>query len=130
MCAVRMRVQTSYENITTHPSLAGAPLRILGPLDSIFTRALLRGWVIGFPLRTDHLPAESPSVENAIAFSAEPCCTRASNLVQLNRITSPSPTRARLFFPLLPNQIILFQLLKFFSFVCNSKVIIFCFGLL
>ncbi len=31
------------------------------------------------------------------------------------------------FFPLLPNQIILFQLLKSFSFVCNGKVIIFCF---
>ncbi len=29
------------------------------------------------------------------------------------------------FFPLLPNQIILFQLLKSFSFVCNGKVIIF-----
>ncbi len=35
----------------------------------------------------------------------------------------PSPS----FFPLLPNQIILFQLLKLFSFVCNGKVIIFCF---
>ncbi len=31
------------------------------------------------------------------------------------------------FFPLLPNQIILFQLLKSFSFVCNGKVIIFRF---
>ncbi len=31
------------------------------------------------------------------------------------------------FFPLLPNQIILFQLLKLFSFVCNGKVIIFRF---
>ncbi len=34
------------------------------------------------------------------------------------------------FFPLLPNQIILFQLLKSFSFVCNGKVIIFRFGFL
>ncbi len=41
-------------------------------------------------------------------------------------IVSPSPS----FFPLLPNQIILFQLLKLFSFVCNGKVIIFCFGFL
>ncbi len=47
-----------------------------------------------------------PSVEIAIAF--------------------PSPS----FFPLLPNQIILFQLLKLFSFVCNGKVIIFRFGFL
>ncbi len=31
------------------------------------------------------------------------------------------------FFPLLPNEIILFQLLKSFSFVCNVKVIIFRF---
>ncbi len=31
------------------------------------------------------------------------------------------------FFPLLPNQIIQFQLLKSFSFVCNGKVIIFRF---
>ncbi len=31
------------------------------------------------------------------------------------------------FFPLLPNQIMLFQLLKSFSFVCNGKVIIFRF---
>ncbi len=46
----------------------------------------------------------SPSVEIAIAF--------------------PSLS----FFPLLPNQIILFQLLKLFSFVCNGKVIIFRFG--
>ncbi len=45
----------------------------------------------------------SPSVEISIAF--------------------PSPS----FFPLLPNQIILFQLLKLFSFVCSGKVIIFCF---
>ncbi len=45
----------------------------------------------------------SPSVEIAIAF--------------------PSPS----FFPLLPNQIMLFQLLKLFSFVCNGKVIIFSF---
>ncbi len=36
-------------------------------------------------------------------------------------------SRASLFFPLLPNQIILFQLLKSFSFVCNGKVIIFRF---
>ncbi len=48
----------------------------------------------------------SPSVEIAIAF------------------LSPS------FFPLLPNQIILFQLLKLFSFVCNGKVIIFRFSFL
>ncbi len=48
----------------------------------------------------------SPSVEIAIVF--------------------PSPS----FFPLLPNQIILFQLLKSFSFVCNGKVIIFRFGFL
>ncbi len=34
------------------------------------------------------------------------------------------------FFPLLPNQIILFQLLKLFSFGCNGKVIIFRFGFL
>ncbi len=69
----------------------GAPLRILGPLDSIFTRAPLRsgggGWI-------------------AIAF------------------------RCQSFFPLLPNQIILFQVLKSFSFVCNGKVIIFRFGFL
>ncbi len=38
-------------------------------------------------------------------------------------IAFPSPS----FFPLLPNQIILFQLLKLFSFVCNGKVIIFRF---
>ncbi len=37
------------------------------------------GGLVGFPLRTDHVPVESPSVEIAIAFSAEPC-TRASNL--------------------------------------------------
>ncbi len=94
----------------------------------------------GFPLRKDHVPVESPSVEIAIAFSAEPC-TRASNLDpgprrsgpstarvrQLNRITSPSPTRGCLFLSLLPNQIILFQLLKLFRFVCNGKVIIFRF---
>ncbi len=48
----------------------------------------------------------SPSIEIAIAF--------------------PSPS----FFPLLPNQIILFQLLKLFSFVCNGNVIIFRFGFL
>ncbi len=48
----------------------------------------------------------SPSVEIAIAF--------------------PSPS----FFPLLPNQIVLFQLLKLVSFVCNGKVIIFRFGFL
>ncbi len=41
-------------------------------------------------------------------------------------IAFPSPS----FFPLLPNQIILFQLLKLFSFVCNGKVIIFRFGFL
>ncbi len=34
------------------------------------------------------------------------------------------------FFSLLPNQIILFQLFKSFSFVCNGKVIIFRFGFL
>ncbi len=34
------------------------------------------------------------------------------------------------FLPLLPNQIILFQLLKLFSFVCNGKMIIFRFGFL
>ncbi len=53
----------------------GAPLRILGPLDSIFTRAL-RGWggwglwevAVGVPLLTDHVP-----VEIAIAFPVEPC---------------------------------------------------------
>ncbi len=39
-------------------------------------------------------------------------------------IAFPNPS----FFPLLPNQIILFQLLKLFSFVCNGKVIIFRFG--
>ncbi len=38
-------------------------------------------------------------------------------------IAFPSPS----FFPLLPNQIILFQLLKLFRFVCNGKVIIFRF---
>ncbi len=70
----------------------GAPLWILGPLDSIFTRALLRGGLY--------------IIEIAIAF----------------------PSRS--FFPLLPNQIILFQLLKSFSFVCNGKVIIFRFGFL
>ncbi len=124
----------------------GVPLRILGPLDSIFTRALLRGGgrgLVGLPLRTDHIPAESPWVEIAIAFSAEPC-TRASNsgpgprrsgpsparVRQLNRITSPSPTRGCLFLSLLPNQIILFQLLKLFGFVCNGKVIIFRFSFL
>ncbi len=72
----------------------GAPLRILGPLDSIFTRALLRS---GGGLYI---------TEIAIAF--------------------PSQS----FFPLLPNQIILFQLLKSLSFVCNGKVIIFRFGFL
>ncbi len=69
------------------------------------------GGLVGFPLRTDQVPVESPSVEIAIAFSAEPC-TRASNLGpgprcsgpcparvrQLNRITSPSPTLGCLFF--------------------------------
>ncbi len=41
---------------------------------------------------------------------------------------SELPTRARLFFPLLPKQLILlFQLLKYFSFVCNGKIIIFNF---
>ncbi len=60
---------------------SGAPLRILGPLDSIFTRALLRsgggmGGVVGVPLRTDHVLVESPSVEIAIAFPLEPAsCT-------------------------------------------------------
>ncbi len=73
---------------------AGAPLRILGPLDSIFTRALLRAGGGGGGLYI---------IEIAIAF--------------------PSQS----FFPLLPNQIILFQLLKSFSFVCNGKVIIFRF---
>ncbi len=52
-----------------------------------------------------------------------------------NRDCVPEPV----FFPLLPNQIILFQLLKLFSFVCilsetkrssNGKVIIFRFGFL
>ncbi len=43
-----------------------------------------------------------------------------------NRIAFPSPS----FFPLLPNQIVLFQLLKLFSFLCNGKVIIFRFGFL
>ncbi len=51
----------------------GAPLRILGLLNSIFTRALLwgrgrgrgrgrggGGGFVGFPLRTDHVPVESP----------------------------------------------------------------------
>ncbi len=38
-------------------------------------------------------------------------------------IAFPSPS----FFPLLPNQIILLQLLQLFSFVCNGKVIIFLF---
>ncbi len=90
--------------------------------------------------RSDHVPGESPSVEIAIAFSAEPW-TRASNLGPgprrsgpsparvwlLNRITSPEPV---LFFFLLPNHIILFQLLKLFSFVCNGKVIIFRFSFL
>ncbi len=38
-------------------------------------------------------------------------------------IAFPRPS----FFPLLPNQIILFQLLKLFSFVCNGTVIIFSF---
>ncbi len=74
---------------------AGAPLRILGPLDSIFTGALLRsGGGGGGGLYI---------IEIAIAF--------------------PSQS----FFPLLSNQIILFQLLKSFSFVCNGKVIIFRF---
>ncbi len=40
-----------------------------------------------------------------------------------NRDCVPEPV----FFPLLPNQIILFQLLKLFSFVCKGKVIIFSF---
>ncbi len=75
-------------------SQAGAPLRILGPLDSIFTRALLRS--------TGGLCI----IEIAIVFLSQS------------------------FFPLLPNQIILFQLLKSFSFVCNGKVIIFRFGFL
>ncbi len=57
---------------------AGAPLRILGPLDSIFTCALLcSGGVVGggdgVPLRTDHNPVESPSVEIAIVFPVELC---------------------------------------------------------
>ncbi len=39
-----------------------------------------------------------------------------------NRDCVPEPV---FFFPLLPNQIILFQLLKLFSFVCNGKVIIY-----
>ncbi len=43
-----------------------------------------------------------------------------------NRDCVPEPS----FFPLLPNQTILFQLLKLFSFVCNGKVIIFRFGFL
>ncbi len=43
-----------------------------------------------------------------------------------NRDCFPEPV----FFSLLPNQIILFQLLKSFSFVCNGKVIIFRFGFL
>ncbi len=79
---------------------AGAPLRILGPLDSIFTRALLRGGGGGGGGGGLYI------IEIAIAF--------------------PSQS----FFPLLPNQIILFQLLKSFSFVCNGKVIIFRFGFL
>ncbi len=76
-------------------------LRILGPLDSIFTRALLcSGWVGWGGGGGVYI------IEIAIAF--------------------PSQS----FFPLLPNQIILFQLLKSFSFVCNGKVIIFRFGFL
>ncbi len=71
---------------------AGAPLRILGPLDSIFTRALLPsggGVWLG-------MPRDIP--------------------LGRNRDCVPEPV---FFFPLLPNQIILFQLLQLFSFVCN-----------
>ncbi len=74
---------------------AGVQLRILGPLDSIFTLALLPSGILrDIPLGR-------------------------------NRDCVPEPV----FFPLLPNQIILFQLLKLFSFVCNGKMI-FRFGFL
>ncbi len=62
-----------------------------------------RGWGGGGGVYGWGYRGISPSVEIAIAF--------------------PSLS----FFPLLPNQIILFQLLKLFSFVCNGKVIIFRF---
>ncbi len=45
--------------------------------------------------------------------------------VYITEIVIAFPSQS--FFPLLPNQIILFQLLKSFSFVCNGKVIIFRF---
>ncbi len=77
-------------------SHTGAPLRILGPLDSIFTRALLRSGR-----------------------------ARVNMLLYITEIAIAFPSQS--FFPLLPNQIIQFQLLKSFSFVCNGKVIIFRF---
>ncbi len=55
-----------------------------------------------------------------------PPAFRGGNYIIEFAIAFPSQS----FFPLLPNQIILFQLLKSFSFVCNGKVIIFRFGIL
>ncbi len=66
------------------------------------------------------------------AYSLRPSCLpgggMAGDTISLgrNRDCVPEPS----FFPLLPNQIILFQLLKLFFFVCNGKVIIFRAGFL
>ncbi len=61
------------------------------------------------------------------AYSLGPSCVPGGG-VYIIEIAIAFPSQS--FFPLLPNQNILFQLLKSFSFVCNGKVIIFRFGFL
>ncbi len=59
------------------------------------------------------------------AHSLGPSCIPGGGVYIIEIGSGGFPSQS--FFPLLPNQIILFQLLKSFSFVCNGKVIIFRF---
>ncbi len=57
--------------------------------------------------------------------SGPPAFRGGGGVLYITEIAIAFPSQS--FFPLLPNQIIQFQLLKSFSFVCNGKVIIFRF---
>ncbi len=73
-CIAKIKYTSIFFNLLfTFNSIYRGAATDSGPLDSIFTRALLRSGVVGVPLRTDHVPVESPSVEIAIAFPVEPC---------------------------------------------------------
>ncbi len=73
---------------------------------------------------SSRLTAPPQPISRRGAVTSLQCASLAAD-VYITEIAIAFPSQS--FFPLLPNQIILFQLLKSFSFVCNGKVIIFRF---